>query len=105
MSSQGIYVSVQLAEHTIPVGRLWFHQRGARQGASFEYDQMWLKHPERFALDPALQLTRGAFHTTSGQILFGSVGDSAPDRWGRVLQQHSAVDRFAPAALRCGTLS
>lgn len=89
MSNQQIYVSIALGEETYKVGKLWFHQRGARQSASFEYDPSWLKHPEKFALEPALQLTSGAFHTTPDQILFGAIGDSAPDRWGRVLMRRA----------------
>ncbi len=89
MSSREIYVSIQLGEDTIRVGKLWCHQRGMRQSASFEYEQDWLKHPERFALDPALQLTKGAFHTQADQMLFGAIGDSAPDRWGRVLMRRA----------------
>ena len=32
---------------------------------------------------PALELTEGAFHAAAS--VFGAIGDSAPDRWGRVL--------------------
>jgi serine/threonine-protein kinase HipA len=64
-----------------------------RQSASLEYEQKWLKHPERFALDPALQLTKGAFHTQADQMLFGAIGDSAPDRWGRVLMRRAESAR------------
>jgi serine/threonine-protein kinase HipA len=64
-----------------------------RQSASFEYEQNWLKHPERFALDPALQLTKGAFHTQADQMLFGAIGDSAPDRWGRGLMRRAESAR------------
>ena len=38
MSSQQIYVSIELGEDSHKVGTLWFHQRGNRQSASFEYD-------------------------------------------------------------------
>ncbi|GAB4286801.1 MAG: HipA domain-containing protein [Opitutales bacterium] len=89
MNSQLIYVSIELGGKTHKVGKLWLHQRGARQSASFEYDLDWLKHPEKFALDPALQLTEGTFHTTPDQILFGAIGDSAPDRWGRMLMRRA----------------
>jgi len=89
MTSQQICVSIELDEEIHVVGKLWVHQRGARQSASFEYDQDWLKHPEKFALEPALQLTRGSFHTVQNQILFGAIGDSAPDRWGRVLMRRA----------------
>ncbi len=93
MSNQQVYVAIELGRETHAVGKLWFHQRGARQSASFEYDQEWLKHPEKFALDPALQLTGGAFHTQPDQILFGALGDSAPDRWGRVLMRRAESGR------------
>jgi serine/threonine-protein kinase HipA len=89
MTSQQIYVSIELGEKTFKIGRLWFRQRNARQSASFEYDQGWLRHSEKFALEPALQLTEGTFHTTSDQIIFGAIGDSAPDRWGRVLMRRA----------------
>lgn len=42
MSSQQLYVSIELGEETHMVGKLYFHQRGARQSASFEYDTNWL---------------------------------------------------------------
>ncbi len=93
MSSQQIYVSIELGDEIFKVGKLWFHQRGARQSASFEYEPGWLKNSEKFALDPALQLTKGAFHTTPDQILFGAIGDSAPDRWGRVLMRRAESAR------------
>lgn len=93
MSSKEIYVSIQLGADTIDVGKLWCHQRGKRESASFEYDQNWLKHPEHFAIDPALQLTKGAFHTQADQLLFGAIGDSAPDRWGRVLMRRAESAR------------
>jgi len=93
MSSKEIYVSIQLGDDIIPVGKLWCHQRGMRQSASFEYEPGWLKHPERFALDPALQLTKGAFHTQADQMLLGAIGDSVPDRWGRVLMRRAETSR------------
>jgi serine/threonine-protein kinase HipA len=48
-----------------------------------------LSHPERFSLDPALKLGPGPFHTRSDKPLFGAIGDSAPDRWGRVLMRRA----------------
>ncbi len=105
MSRQQMYVSIELGEHTHSVGKLWFHQRGSRQSASFEYDKDWLRHSEKFALDPALQLTEGAFHTTPDQILFGAIGDSAPDRWGRVLMRRSESVRAKSSGEATRTLS
>lgn len=45
------------------------------------------EHPARFALEPALQLGPGPFHTNADTPMFGAVGDSAPDRWGRALMR------------------
>ncbi len=89
MNSKEVTVSISLGGENISVGRLWFHVRKGRENASFEYDNNWLKHPEKFALEPALQLTEGAFHTQTGLSVFGSIGDSAPDRWGRVLMRRN----------------
>lgn len=93
MASKAVFVSISLGAENIRVGKLWFHTRGAREIASFEYDKQWLVHPEKFALEPALQLTEGAFHTGEGMCLFGSIGDSAPDRWGRVLMRRAEIAR------------
>jgi serine/threonine-protein kinase HipA len=71
------------------VGRLWMRSRRDRESATFEYDKNWLAHPERFSLEPALKLGPGPFHTSSDQRLFAAIGDSAPDRWGRVLMRRA----------------
>lgn len=89
MSSKEVIVSISLGGENIRVGTLWFHVRGARESASFEYDKKWLAHPEKFALDPALKLTEGAFHTKQDMSIFGAIGDSAPDRWGRILMRRA----------------
>lgn len=66
-------------------GRLWTRVSRGREGASFEYDRSWLETRDRFALEPSLSLGPGPFHTAQGRPLFGALGDSAPDRWGRNL--------------------
>ncbi len=71
------------------VGRLWARVRKDRESATFEYDKGWLAHAERFSLEPALKLGPGPFHTASDKPLFGAIGDSAPDRWGRVLMRRA----------------
>lgn len=55
----------------------------------FEYAETWLEDAERFSLEPALALTRGAYAPPAGQSIFGSIGDSAPDTWGRRLMQRA----------------
>jgi serine/threonine-protein kinase HipA len=69
------------------MGRLWARVRKNKESATFEYDEGWLKHPARFSLEPALQLGPGPFHTPADTPMFGAIGDSAPDRWGRGLMR------------------
>ncbi len=61
MSSHTVIVSISLGTENIRVGQLWCHNRKNRESASFEYDQKWLEHPEKFALEPALQLLQVLF--------------------------------------------
>lgn len=82
-----VYVDLQGKPHL--VGRLWARVRKERENATFEYDKTWLEHRERFSLEPALKLGPGPFHTPSHKPLFGAIGDSAPDRWGRVLMRRA----------------
>lgn len=93
MNNKEILVYVSLNGEDILVGKLWFHNRSGRESASFEYDKNWLNNPEKFALEPALQLTEGSFHTEDKHLLFGAIGDSAPDRWGRVLMRRAETQR------------
>ncbi|MCL2762513.1 MAG: type II toxin-antitoxin system HipA family toxin [Treponema sp.] len=89
--SRAIFVSIMLDNETVPVGALWCHRRKGRESASFEYHKEWLENPGRFALEPALVLTEGQHYTD--KALFGALGDSAPDRWGRTLIQHAKQSR------------
>jgi serine/threonine-protein kinase HipA len=82
-----VYVDLQGTPHL--VGRLWARTRKDRESATFEYDKIWLAHPGRFSLEPALKLGPGPFHTPAGRPLFGAIGDSAPDRWGRALMRRA----------------
>ena len=84
-----VFVYVDLGGAPSLTGRLWAHDRKGRQSATFEYDAGWLEHPERFAFDPALGLGPGPFHTPADRPMFGALGDSAPDRWGRVLMRRA----------------
>jgi len=98
-----VYVDLDGAPHL--VGRLWAHVRKNKESASFEYDPGWLQHPERFSLEPALQLGPGPFHTQADNPMFGAIGDSAPDRWGRALmrrmeRRQAERERRAPRTLQ-----
>jgi serine/threonine-protein kinase HipA len=85
VSEPAAYVYIDLAGETRSVGRLWTRRDRAGERASFEFDAAWLADPLHYALGPALPATAGAFHTAQGRALFGALGDSAPDGWGRRL--------------------
>jgi len=59
-------------------------ERASISRTTLTKDASWLAYANRFALEPALTLGPGPFHTTSGRPLFGTIGDSAPDRWARL---------------------
>jgi serine/threonine-protein kinase HipA len=80
-----VYVYVDLDGAPQFCGRLWARARKGQESATFEYDEGWLRTANRFSLEPALSLGPGSFHTGQGKALFGAIGDSAPDRWGRML--------------------
>lgn len=97
-----VYVDLDGQAHL--VGRLWGRLRKDKQSATFEYDKSWLKHQARFSLEPALKLGPGPFHTAADLPMFGAIGDSAPDRWGRALmrrmeRRRAERERVAPRTL------
>lgn len=82
-----VYVDLDGTPHLM--GRLWARVRKNKESASFEYDGTWLENPARFSLEPALQLGPGPFHMPADTPMFGAIGDSAPDRWGRALMRRT----------------
>jgi serine/threonine-protein kinase HipA len=86
------------------VGHLWSRLRRGKESASFEYEPAWLSNRERYALEPSLQLGVGAFHTAADRALFGAIGDSAPDRWGRMLMRRAERRRANAAGEQPRTL-
>lgn len=88
--SEPIWVYVDLNGQPHLVGQLWAHASSTPQSASFQYATEWCKSPLAFALEPALKIGQGAYHTDNGKALFGAIGDSAPDRWGRTLMNREA---------------
>ena len=89
MSDRTAFVYVDLDGNPILVGTLYARFRKNRESATFTYDTSWLSHPSRFALEPALVLHDLSHHTHTGQATFGAFGDSAPDRWGRMLMRRA----------------
>ena len=82
-------VHIDLDGRTRPIGRARSNRVRGAETILFEYDGAWLEDPDRFSLEPALTLTRGAFAPPAGLTTFGSIGDSAPDTWGRRLMQRA----------------
>lgn len=86
---QKTWVYIDLDEAPVLIGHLWSRVRKGRESGSFQYDDSWLANPARFALEPALTLGEAAHHTPAEKALFGALGDSAPDRWGRALMRRA----------------
>ena len=84
-----VEVHIDLDGTTRPVGLLRRHVARRAETVTFEYDDAWLAEKSRFSIEPALTLTRGVFSTPRNQAIFGSIGDSAPDTWGRRIMQRS----------------
>lgn len=82
-------VHIELNGQTREVGLARSNRARGTETILFEYAAAWLNDPNRFSLEPALALTRGAFAPPVGQAIFGSIGDSAPDTWGRRLMQRA----------------
>lgn len=82
-------IHLAIDDGTVPVGLARTNRVRGGEIILFEYDDAWLGHPGCFALEPALPLTRGVFAPSAGLAIFGSIGDSAPDTWGRRLMQRA----------------
>ena len=82
-------VHIALNGRTRQVGLARSNRVRGKETILFEYDDAWLNNSDRFSLEPALAMTRGAFAPPSGLTVFGSIGDSAPDTWGRRLMQRA----------------
>lgn len=93
MTDRAVYVYADLDGKPVLVGTLHARFRKNRESATFTYDPSWLREPSRFALEPALVLHDLAHHTHAGQAMFGAFGDSAPDRWGRMLMRRAERQR------------
>ena len=87
-------VHIDLDGRTRPAGLARSNRVRGTETIIFEYVGEWLNDPDRFSLEPALALGRGAFAPPAGLVTYGSIGDSAPDSWGRRLMQR-AERRFA----------
>lgn len=84
-----VEIHIDLAGVARPVGLLRRNRSRGAETVTFEYAPGWLADAGSFALEPALRLTSGSFPPQTGQAIFGSIGDSAPDTWGRRLMQRA----------------
>ena len=82
-------IHLSLEDGTRLIGRARCNRARGKETVHFEYAESWLQDAARFALEPGLPLTRGGFQPPAGQAMHGSLGDSAPDTWGRRLMQRA----------------
>ena len=87
MSEIEVYISLEGS--TQRIGTLFQQSSRGRESVSFSYHENWLDNPQRFSLEPGLTAGKGLFHPGSDREIFGSIGDSAPDTWGRGLMQRA----------------
>ena len=102
MTDRLAYVYADLEGTSHLVGRLYAHNNKGKETASFEYEADWLANALRYALEPALALGKGQYYTP--RKLFGSLGDSAPDRWGRTLMKRAEARRAEADRTKARTL-
>jgi serine/threonine-protein kinase HipA len=84
-----VEVHIDRDGETRRVGLLRRNRARRTETVTFEYDDIWLAHADRFSIEPALALTRGVFAPPRGQSIFGAITDSAPDTWGRRLMRRA----------------
>jgi serine/threonine-protein kinase HipA len=97
MENRTTYVHVDIGGTAWLAGRLETSAEGAREHARFEPDKEWLKHPLRHFIEPALALEPGPRKSGGVMPIFGALGDSAPDRWGRTLMRRTEREHAARA--------
>lgn len=84
-----IEVFIDLEGRLHQVGTAHSNRVRGNETVVFEYAPEWLSDPDCFPIEPRLALTRGGFAPPAGHSIFGSLGDSAPDTWGRRLMQRA----------------
>ena len=72
-----------------PVGLLRRQPGRGRETVSFVYDDHWINARDSFSIDASLSVSRGAYVPGPNQEMFGTLGDSAPDQWGRRLMRRA----------------
>ena len=93
MTERTTYVHVDIDGTAWNVGLLQTGAAGGHESARFEPNAEWMKHPLRPYFEPALALDPGPYKSGGVMPLFGALGDSAPDRWGRTLMRRTERER------------
>jgi serine/threonine-protein kinase HipA len=88
-----IEVHIELDGVTRRVGTMRRQARRGGEATTFEYHAAWLDDAAGFSLEPELRRGRGVFAPADGRTLFGSIGDSAPDTWGKSLMRRAERHR------------
>jgi len=83
MTDIEVHIDYAQGHHRVGLMRLNEGRKG--QSVSFEYDRGWIEADHGFSLEPALLKSAGVFPPGADREIFGSLGDSAPDTWGRQL--------------------
>ena len=82
-----IEVYLASGRHCPKVGLLRTYPARGKERVAYEYDTDWTASQDSFSLDPSLPTRPGIFRPLRNRIMFGAMGDSAPDTWGRTLMQ------------------
>ena len=82
-----VEVHLDWEAQTTQIGILRRHPGRGRETVTFEYVQSWIETKDAFSIEPALPVGAGTFVPNHGREIFGTIGDSAPDTWGRQLMR------------------
>jgi serine/threonine-protein kinase HipA len=96
---------VDIGGEPVLAARLHANAQGGQENATLEMEPSWKAHPMHATYAPLLMLPPGPYFTGGHVPLFGAIGDSAPDRWGRMLlrrfeRREAERERRAPRVLR-----
>ena len=69
------------------IGLLRTYRRRSQESVTFEYDAAWSSKQDCFPIEPSMPIGPGVFRPSGGHGMFGALGDSAPDTWGRNLMR------------------
>lgn len=87
MSEVEVYIEWQGACRL--VGRLYRQSGRGHETVTFQYADSWIEADDHFSIDESLKVGRGIFVPPAGYEMFSTLGDSAPDQWGRRLMRRA----------------